>query len=338
MAHMLEIDSDGVAKMFSTVLTPWHGLGQVLDAPPTSEEAIRLARMDWTVEKRPIYFLEKSIVTPTAREQYIAVPNRVALVRSSDRRLLSVVSNEYEPLQNTEAFAFFDPLIKDGLATYETAGVLCEGRKIWIQAKTTKEMKIGDDLVVGYLLLCSGHDGSTGVLVQPGAVRVVCANTLRLSLSQGHVFTFAHRGGVQQRIELVKETLGLVLSKLDVAEEQFKALAAHKIDSEKLSAYLADVYQVPQVDIPTEGDIRDGELIEKASTWQRAAIHKTKELFETGRGVTELTRSTFWGAYGAVIEFVDYFAGARAKDRGNYLMFGAGAAVKERALDIALGA
>ena len=40
MAHELEIDGNGQAKMFFVGETPWHGLGKKLEAPPTVKEAL----------------------------------------------------------------------------------------------------------------------------------------------------------------------------------------------------------------------------------------------------------------------------------------------------------
>jgi hypothetical protein len=45
-------DSD---SMFSVRVTPWHGLGAVLDRPPaTVGEAIEAAGLGWDVAKEPI--------------------------------------------------------------------------------------------------------------------------------------------------------------------------------------------------------------------------------------------------------------------------------------------
>src|SRR5262245_51309412 len=48
MSHLVE-------KMFSVRQVPWHGLGQVLDAPPTVEEGLRLAGLDWTVSMKRLF-------------------------------------------------------------------------------------------------------------------------------------------------------------------------------------------------------------------------------------------------------------------------------------------
>ena len=81
----------------------WHGLGVVLQDPPTVQEAITAAGLDWKVELR-------RLTMPDGRE----VPNR-AVVRSTDESLLGVVGPDYEPLQNSDALAWFQPFVDSGM-------------------------------------------------------------------------------------------------------------------------------------------------------------------------------------------------------------------------------
>lgn len=38
-----------VETMFSVREKPWHGLGEIIQEAPTSEDALRLAGLDWNV-------------------------------------------------------------------------------------------------------------------------------------------------------------------------------------------------------------------------------------------------------------------------------------------------
>lgn len=38
-----------VETMFSVRVTPWHGLGEIIQEAPTSDDAIRIAGLDWRV-------------------------------------------------------------------------------------------------------------------------------------------------------------------------------------------------------------------------------------------------------------------------------------------------
>lgn len=79
---------------------PWHGLGTQVEEAPTSADALRLAGLDWTVQRKPIQVCGGR-----------KVDNFFANVRSSDGAVLGVVSDRYQVVQNAEAFAFTDALI-----------------------------------------------------------------------------------------------------------------------------------------------------------------------------------------------------------------------------------
>ena len=70
----------------------WHGLGTVLNNPPTTAQAIAEAGLNWQVREQPIYTQSEHGLSPVATHK--------SLVRSIDRQLLGIVSNDYKPLQN----------------------------------------------------------------------------------------------------------------------------------------------------------------------------------------------------------------------------------------------
>ena len=75
-----------------------------------------------------------------------------ANVRSTDDAVLGVVSDRYRIVQNEEAFQFTDDLLGEGV-TYETAGSLQGGKKVWMLAKLPRKYLIAGDQVVPYLVI-----------------------------------------------------------------------------------------------------------------------------------------------------------------------------------------
>lgn len=82
---------------------------------PASAEALKLAGFDWTVVQEPVYTDNQELIK-----------GYKANVRSSDGKVLGVVSDRYKVVQNTDAFSFTDELLGKGVR-YETAGVMQEG-------------------------------------------------------------------------------------------------------------------------------------------------------------------------------------------------------------------
>ena len=160
-----------VETMFSVRETPWHGLGRIIMDAPASREALELAGLDWQVESRNIYSGTGAMI-----------PGHRANVRSTDDAVLGVVSDRYRIVQNEEAFQFTDDLLGEGV-TYETAGSLQGGKKVWMLARLPRKYLIAGDQVVPYLVIFNSHDGSSGVKVAMTPIRVVCQNTLNLALN-----------------------------------------------------------------------------------------------------------------------------------------------------------
>ena len=116
MAHEIE-------TIFYMNETPWHRLGTRVIDIPTADEAIVAAGLNWKVETKPLFLADGT-----------QAPSK-AVVRTSDNSILGVVGENYQPLQNEDAFKFFNPFVETGLATFETAGSLRQGKRVWILAK-----------------------------------------------------------------------------------------------------------------------------------------------------------------------------------------------------------
>lgn len=216
-----------VESMFSVREKPWHGLGIIVKEAPTSADAIRLANLDWTVVQEPIYTNFNKLVDGYR-----------ANVRSSDRKVLGVVSDRYKVVQNVDAFSFADELLGKGVR-YETAGSLQEGRKVWLLARLPKEYTLVREKIIPYLVFSNTHDGSGSVKVAITPVRVVCNNTLNLALSTAkRSFSIIHTGNIQDKIQEAKDTLFLTEKYMDCLGIEFEHLCRKKITDKKVQEYI----------------------------------------------------------------------------------------------------
>lgn len=315
MAHEVE-------SMFSVRKVPWHGLGTILDSPPTSEEAIKEAGLDWQVLQRAVYWQ-----SPLNPDKYIEIPDRKLLVRDNDETALGLVSKDYTPLQNSTAFSFFDPLVSEGFAEYETAGSLKDGRKIWVLARIKGDFQIGDgDYIRKYVLLCNGHDGGTGILVQPTPVRVVCNNTLMCSLSQGMVHRMTHRGNLSEKIKDAAELIGFTAERFTRLKLMFERMNAHVLTPLQRLGYVTAL--IPDAPENATDRIKGRIADQRDGVLQLAEQGMSKDL-------RTFNPNTLWTLYNAAVEFADWYMGSRSADLGNYQLFGLGALYKQRAMALA---
>ena len=105
MAHNIEM-IDGKAQMAYAGEVPWHGLGTKVLDDLTPAQMMEKAGLDWTVEKQPMYFRHAGDLQ--------AVPGKEVLVRNTDGKVLDVVGKGWEPVQNAEAFDFFNEFVMNG--------------------------------------------------------------------------------------------------------------------------------------------------------------------------------------------------------------------------------
>ena len=301
--------------------TPWHSLGVSVPARATAAEMICAARLDWKVETVAIPNVGAGAGDDARRFQLIRMPRN----GSGARVPLGVVGPTYRPLQNTEAFDFFDPIIGEEKAVFETAGSLGNGERVWVLAKAPGEIRVaGDDCCSKYLLLSNSHDGRGSVAVKFTPIRVVWQNTLILALesgAKGH--RVRHSANMLVRLRDVQDLLAVMWRTFQAAEDLFRSLAKVQVDAARLNAYLERVY--PLTD-------KQRKVSQKPERWDRVMA-----LFENGDAPNLGPSRTRWGAYNAVTRYEDYRqANEAGPDRRlNRVWFGQGADIKLNALIVA---
>jgi phage/plasmid-like protein (TIGR03299 family) len=312
MAHEIE-------NMMFVGETPWHKLGvNVVDAPNT-EDAIKLAGLDWGVSR-------KSMITCDG----VQVPDAYAIERDTDKSILGVVGKNYHPLQNKEAFEFFDSFVKTNEATLETAGSLRGGKRVWVLARINRNPLeiVKNDFVKKYVLLSNSHDGTMSVRVGFTPIRVVCANTL--AMSHGHegskLVRVFHSKSVKESVQKLAEVMNLANANFEATAEQYRILAKKRISKTDLEKYVEKVF-FPQ---------HKTEITERVKLHQQKTQEEIFKLFESGRG-TDIkgVKGTYWGAYNAVTEFLSYQKGKDFDSRLDSLWFGASKDIREDSLDLA---
>lgn len=198
-------------------IVPWHGLGEIIQDAPTSEEAIKIAGLDWDVIPKPIY-------DEFGRE----LPGYKVNMRSSDNTALGIVTDRYRIVQNSEAFAFTDALLGHGVK-YETAGSLASGKRVWMLARM-ENTTIAEENIDPFLVFTNSHDGTGAIRVAITPVRVVCQNTLNLALHQAsRHWSCVHKGDIQSKLEEARFTLASAEKYMEALEEEFGELKLKKV-------------------------------------------------------------------------------------------------------------
>ena len=305
--------------------TPWHGLGSKLVRGEPLEVWQREAGMDWLIKSSPVHY--ESISGSGTPEIRTFVDQKV-LFRSDTLDPLSVVSCRYQVVQPYEVLEFYKDLTESSGYELETAGVLKGGRKFWALARTGQSVALkGGDEVGGYLLLATSCDGTLATTATPTSVRVVCNNTLALSLN-GAPSSIKVPHNTRFDPSAVKKQLGIAVSRWDEFMYQMRALAERKVSNKEADQFFHRVLSVTSMTLTAQGQQTN-----------RHAIAKANGLFHgRGRGADLMSaKGTALGLLNAVTEFVDHEKRARSADyRIDSAWFGQGTAMKQRALHQAL--
>ena len=311
MAHMIE-----TMAYFGAL--PWHRLGTALEEADLYDwtSASQKAGLDWTVELVPLV---------TADTQ--AHVDHRAVRRMSDNRILGVVGPRYAPLQNKDAFGWFQPFLNAREAALHTAGSLRNGSRVWVLAKLNRDPLViaEGDAVEKYLLLSHGHDGSLAVRCGFTPIRVVCQNTLSMAhgSNASKLIRLKHTRDVLENLANVREVMDLANAEFEATAEQYRLLARKSINQSDLRRYVKRVFKV-------EDDQDTGTRLANI-------MEEVMALAEAGRGNNlPSVRGTLWTGYNGVSEWLTYSRGRSEDSRINSLWFGDGALMNRHALEVAL--
>ena len=286
MAHMVE-------TMAYAGEVPWHGLGVKVNDDLTVDEMIEAASLNWTVSKQPTFYRigDEEIST-----------GKFALIRDTDKKFLSNVSDGWEPCQNRDAFSIFEEFVERNELEMHTAGSLKDGQVTWGLAKMKDQFALfNDDVTEQYLLLVNPHVFGQGIHVRSTPIRVVCNNTLSFALGSASDVTSTQNHRAAFDAERMKEAIGLTRKKLQQYETMASFLASKRYNEEKFKEYLNVVF--PNFSKKEE---KQKELSRNAK--------RAFEIVETQPGA-EFGKGTWWQAFNSVTYLTDHELGRNADTR-----------------------
>ena len=248
MAHQISeiwVNGNRLAEAMFAKQPAWHGLGTVLDYAPTSEEAIKVAHLDWTVSKRRLTWHLPDGSTGKVKSYF-------SMNRDDNNMVLGIVGSRYTPHQNSEGFKFLDKLLMDGKIRYEAAFALKGGRQVVLLARMPEVDSITeDDKCLRYICFAMSHDGSMGIFILPTSVRVVCANTLAMALESELKAHVKHTEGKDDRLEKIGEWLSQYNEKFTLFRDHAQVIATRQYTEKQSQDYMATLFPPPKDDAST---------------------------------------------------------------------------------------
>lgn len=272
----------------------WHGLGTVVEDAPTTDEALKLARLDWLT-------LETHGLTGTTAGVTVNSDKWKFLVRSDNQQVLGCVTDGYEPVQNHDLARFCEELSLDTVVKVESAGSLFGGRRVWYLLQTDTFDVGNDDPVTPYILVANSHDGSLAFTGMTTSVRVVCNNTLSWAMKgNGRVFSYKHTAGIMSRLPDATRKMRDALAGRKNFEEACKHLRSKQMTTEQVQSFFLNMYASIVDPIVKSDPTANGRYYTQAedNRYQKA-LHDMYDIsrnFDAERGVAG---TTYWNAFNA---------------------------------------
>jgi phage/plasmid-like protein (TIGR03299 family) len=234
------------------------------------------------------------------------------------------------PVQNEACAELLDLLVDTSGAHFETAGSLRGGRQVFITLKLPDGIRVADiDDLDLYLAVSTSHDGSMALRVDATPVRVVCANTQRLSLkrSVGH-YTFRHTTNVKTKIHQARQAIGITYAYRDAFAAEAERMLDTSLALDGFRAVCEELWPTP----PAEAPVRT-----RNNHTRRATT--LNYLFEQAP-TQENIRGTAWSAWQAIQEYSDFYSPAADQNRRaeRTLTSATVAGLKQRAHDLLVAA
>ncbi len=292
----------------------WHGLGIVVENAPTPQEALKIAKLDWTVEQWPL--VAKNPVDDALSFQ---MEKNVVNVRADTRKALGIVGDGWVPFQNTEMAEFAADLAKQGdTVKVESAGSIRGGEKVWFLLRGNSFTVRTKDEVKPYILVSNGFDGNTSFRATPTTVRVVCSNTLHMVIPQKEggrsrkmaeaSFVISHTKTLKDRVEECRKALGLYEATLADNREMITRLAAKDMNSESVKRFFLEAFT------RDFGAIADLPVTAKEISAREKAIEAVRACQHIFEQEMDFSGPTAWGCLNSYTGYLNNVRESNRKD------------------------
>lgn len=270
------------------VVTTFHS------KPSSMAEAMRTAGLDWEVKSEPLFRGDNGKESTIANSFY----------RSDTKDELHVAAKGWTPLQNRDAFAWFDPFIHEDDVTLDSVWSIDKGKQIIVSVSLDYRQEVvkGDE-VGGSLILYNSHNGTWACGLKFINERLVCKNQMPRVIKEGRRWRadqvhFRHTLHVKNRMDEAARAINLAKRNFGNSIEEYQAMAKKDITSEMFQQYVHKLF----INKPYTSDLEFDEQLNGLR-----ALPKLQELFESGIGTDiQGVRGTVWGAFNAVTEFATH--------------------------------
>jgi hypothetical protein len=248
------------------------------------------------------------------------MPDSYGMYRTDTKECLGVVGSQYVPVQNNALYdvvreaAELSELNHEDVRFIELAG----GRKVAFQV-LLPEWDLTGDKVTRYASALNSHDGSSSLAMGMVGTRIICQNTWLMAYRNCR--KARHSASITEQVKVMRDEL---LQSIEIDKnlfEQFEKLWAEEYTSTDHTPFIKELIGY---------DLEELELVEANTTKRRNKF----EGISTAIDVELKESQSLWGVFNGVTRYVNHELAPRKEDPTNFIYFGTGRQMIDKALQI----
>jgi phage/plasmid-like protein (TIGR03299 family) len=298
----------------------------------SAHDAAVQAGLDWQVSLAEV----EAIALNNDGVSRLPVPNTFATVRTDKdggQSVLGTVGSRYKVFQNDEMFSALDALVDSGEARYAAAGALRDGAQVWMTLALPKEVKIAGDPHAGYLLARTSHDGSCSLGIQPIVNRLFCTNQISGIFRKDTKYSLHHTTNANLKVNDLRKMLDVIYTGIETYESVADQLLNTTVSDNQVEAIFKKMWSLPST--------VESSPYFRLSTGEKRQFNKATEartqamnIYQGSTGTQENIKGTAFGAFQAIVEYVDWFSHKSGAVRAERVVSGSFDRTKSKALEL----
>jgi phage/plasmid-like protein (TIGR03299 family) len=290
--HGLDLMEGGKARLY-TAVPAWHGLGQYIPGGIEDIDAVvKLGGIDFDVIRLPA-------PAYTYNDELHEVPGLFHQVRGDNGAYLGTTGRIHRNIHPRDAMAFMQNIVgKDKPLTWESAGALKGGAKVFVSAKLPGGITVDADGVDDYqelfLVVLDDRAGSAALQAMLTPWRPLCSNTNRFAKRDAvSCIKLRHTTNLPDHVKQAQEVLKLTFDYAEKFAADETALARTDTTIKQFRQVMGELFADAAKKDDPSGRVYGGRLRKdesdrgrQANDWREADLEERWATEETRVGPT----------------------------------------------------
>ena len=269
--------------------TTWNKVGFDIREATNVDEAMKIAGLDYEVVKSPVYLSSKA-----------RVPGVMATKIKGTNEVFGIVGENYNVVQNRDAFAFVDSIVSEGLE-------FCKAGQnkyfVYLIASLPKTKVLGDD-VQPYIIFQNSHNGTSTVRAAICPLRIVCENQFNFAFREAdNKVSLRHSARVMDKLNDAQDVLRMNAGYMNEFAKKAEDMALIKLSDIKVNSIIEEYFKIP----------------ENATERKINSIEESRTLFLSAYNAEDNQnfKGTAWGMVNAFSDYVTHVTPKRKTDKAD---------------------